>query len=153
MTATVLPADGMIAVLSDAIASKRITVAALETAAKETAADLAHLREVRAIHLARAAGVEVGAYHLMEMAYGGVRQAAVVLSIEPRRVGGVDAGNSDWTAKVAFDSLHNGEPHTRDYDPTDWSSCCYGAVHASVDLVQRFAGIQQAIEKRKGRTT
>lgn len=105
MNATILPSDEMIHVLSDAIASKRATIELMERAQKEATQDLARLRRARAVHLARAAGIEIGQVWVIHTPRY-TNKPAIVTSID-------FAHNSDdaadWGATVLLDDDSHGK--------------------------------------------
>lgn len=147
MTATVLPADGMIAVLSDAIASKRDTIALMERTAKDAQADLQHLREERAVRLARAAGFEVGQVWVTNIYNRSVRPG-IVFDIRPSHGG--DAGLSDWRLEFLF------EPDNRYSSGIDTVDCinvpysCLGRVDSG-SILEKFATLARAMREQKER--
>lgn len=103
MNATILPSDEMIHVLSDAIASKRATIDLMARAQKEATEDLARLRRARAVHLARAAGIEIGQVWVIHTPRY-TNKPAIVTSID-------FAHNSDdaadWGATVMLDERYS----------------------------------------------
>lgn len=95
----ILPANPMIDVLTDAIASKRDTMAIMETALKQAREDLAHLRERRAALLARAAGFEVGQVWVVDT-YNYRNKPGVIVAIAARYSD--DRAADDWRIDIAF---------------------------------------------------
>lgn len=140
MIATVTPADGMIAVLSDAIASKRDTIALLERAAKEAQADLHHLREVRAVRLARAAGFEVGQVWLTETRRG--KTPAIIFEVRSSYY--ADGQDNDWKLLCLFepDGRHGADP-----EDVAWHSCV-GRIDSG-PILDKFATLARAVREQK----
>lgn len=102
MNATILPSDEMIHVLSDAIASKRATIELMERVKKEATEDLQRLRQARAIHLARASGIEVGQVWVMKN-YRVDHKPCVVIAIKPAYG---DGGEQDFRIEARLDVNH-----------------------------------------------
>lgn len=97
---TLLPADPMLDVLTDAIASKRDTMAMMEAALKQAREDLAHLRQRRAELLAKAAGFEVGQVWIAD-SHERRNQPCIVTSIES---GYDETELLDWRIEVTFEA-------------------------------------------------
>lgn len=145
MTASVLPADGMIAVLSDAIASKRDTIALMERTAKDAQTDLQHLREERAVRLARAAGFEVGQVWLTNIYNQGVRPG-VVFDIRPSS--GAEAGLSDWRLEFLFEPDHRYGSGIDTVDCANVPYSCLGRIDSG-PILEKFAALARAVREQK----
>lgn len=143
MTATILPADGMIDVLSDAIASKRDTIALLERAAKDAQADLQHLREVRAVRLARAAGFEVGQVWIVKTYNRD--SPGVIFAIES---GWQESGSNDWKIIFLFEKDGRRDSNFDDVDGSSAQKCCVGRIDGG-PILDGFAALLRAANEQK----
>lgn len=136
MTATVLPAD--------AIASKRDTISLLERAAKDAQADLQHLREVRAVRLARAAGFEVGQVWLIST-HNRTAQPGILFSVAPLW-NASDA--EDWKLEFLFERNDRYSDNTATVHCRDAGHCCQGRVDSG-PIVEKFAALARAVREQK----
>ena len=142
MSVSILLADGMIAVLTDAIASKRDTIALMERTANDAQADLKHLREVRAVHLARAAGFEVGQVWIVKT-YNR-ESPGVIFAIKS---GWQESVSNDW--KIVF--LFEKRISDSNFDEVDGSSvqkCCVGRIDGG-PILDGFATLLGAANEQK----
>lgn len=143
MSAVILPTDPMIDVLTDAIASKRTTIAALAEAQKATEADLDHLRVARARLLAKAAGVEVGGVFLVSDRCAEVGRAAMVTGIRHAGSWGSHDALADWLVDIVFDArgYRHDTPERQSIDARDWRQRCLGVINASDTVLSGFRAL------------
>lgn len=120
---TLLPANPMLDVLNDAIASKCDTISLLERTAKDALTDLTHLRETRARLLAKQAGFEVGQVWLVSSHNRPAHRPGILYDIKPAYG---ECGDKDWRLTFLFDEAqYRGEkPNTDDVT----ASYCEGRV-------------------------
>lgn len=144
MTATILPADGMIAVLSDAIASKRDTIALLERTAKDAQADLQHLREERAVRLARAAGFEVGQVWIVTT-HNRDQKPGVIFATKPAWQ---ESGSADWQLVFLFERDDRYRDSFNDVGGVNVQHCCIGRIDSG-PILETFAALARAAREQK----
>lgn len=147
MTLSIHPVDGMIAVLSDAIASKRDTIALLERTAKDAQADLQHLRQERAVRLARAAGFEVGQVWVTNIYPRGARPA-IVSDVRPVR--GTAEESSDWLLEILFERDDHRPSTVEQVGSWQAQQSCIGRVDSG-PILEKFAGLLTAAREQKGK--
>lgn len=154
MNTTILPADPMIDVLTDAIESKRTTIAALEQATKATGADLEHLREARARLLARSAGVEAGCVFLVADRRSETSRPAMVTAIKH---GGYYGSSSppdaldDWVVEFVFDDrgYRNDKPEVDSCRAYEWRNRCFGVIQAGAVVLAGFQAQVETLQRAK----
>lgn len=141
MNATILPADEMINVLSDAIRSKTDTITTLEAATKAATADRQRLRQARAIHLARQAGFRLGDVWLCEI--DNRHRAAILAEITPA-YGFPDDASVDW--RLVFLSKNESYGRAEKQEITTWR--CEGRIDSGrvVEDLQKLLREQTAKE-------
>jgi hypothetical protein len=144
MSATVLPADDMIAVLSDAIASKRDTIALLERTAKDAQADLQHLRQERAVRLARVAGFEVGQVWLLST-HNRIAQPGILFGVLPAW-NAADA--EDWKMEFLFERNDRYADSLATVASREAGYSCVGRIDSG-PIVEKFAAMALAMREQK----
>lgn len=148
-TITIAPEDEMIAVLTDAIASKRATIEVMERAQHDATVDLQRLRGVRAIRLARAKGFEVGQVWLIDEHHSRGPRPAILFEIAHTHGGGEDADN-DWRLSFAFgrDGYGNALDAKHIYHRDLYT--IVGRIEAGA-IIERLTKLMQSINENKAK--
>lgn len=146
MSATILPADEMINVLTDAIVSKRHTIELMEKAAKEAQVDLSDLRVARARLMAKAAGFEVGQVWIVQ-SYRRDRCPGVIYDIRSAYGGAAD-DLTDWLIDIAFRNLDGDRVDTDAIIGRDAARACVGLVKDG-SLVEALRNLRSEIQQRR----